>query len=125
MPQSLIQSLFIVVESVAKAFLTFQVFVGICACMSQQLQVLAILPLQALILFILSHNLTQAFPTQPKKLPNLPPILVIAQTKYLIAPIVAKALRKKGTSCNMVLYTRLPAHMAAPPALGLLIVESH
>lgn len=125
MQQSLIQSPFIAVESVAKASLTFQVFAGICVCMSQRLQVLAILPLLALTLFILKHSLTQAFPTQPKKLPNPPPILVIVQTKYLIALIVAKALRKKGISCNMVLYTRLPAHMAAPPALGLLIVESH
>ena len=123
-PQSLIQSPFIAVEIVAKASRTFQAFAGICACMSQPQQVLAILALLARILFILKRSLTQAFPIRPKKIPS-PPILVLAQTKYFIAPIVAKALRKKGTSCNMVLYTLQPAHMAAPPALGLLIVESH
>lgn len=123
-PQSLIQSLFIAVEIVAKASLTFQAFAGICACMSQPLQVLAILALLAQTLFILKHSLIQAFPIQPKK-PSPHPILVLAQTKYFIALSVAKALRKKGTSCNMVLYTLQPAHMAAPPALGLLIVESH
>lgn len=123
-PQSLIQSLFIAVEIVAKASLTFQAFAGICACMSQPLQVLAVLALLAQTLFILKHSLIQAFPIQPKK-PSPHPILVLAQTKYFIALSVAKALRKKGTSCNMVLYTLQPAHMAAPPALGLLIVESH
>lgn len=124
-PQSLIQSLFITVEIVAKVSLTFQAFAGICACMSQPQQVLAILPLLAQTPFILKHSPTQAFPIRPKKLLNPHPILVLAQTKYFIALIVAKALRKKGTFCNMVLYTRQPAHMAAPPALGLLIVESH
>lgn len=124
-PQSLTQIQFIAVEIVAKASLTFQAFAGICACMSQPQQVLAIVALLAQTLFILKRSLTQAFPIQPKKLPNPHPILVLAQTKYLIALIVAKALRKKGTSCNMVLYTLQPAHMAAPPALGLLIVESH
>ncbi len=124
-PQSLIQSPFIAVEIVAKASLTFQAFAGICACMSQPQQVLAILALLAQTLFILKHSLTQAFPIRPKKHPSPHPILVLAQTKYFIALNVAKALRKKGTSCNMVLYTLQPAHMAAPPALGLLIVESH
>lgn len=123
-PQTLIQSPFIAVEIVAKASPTFQAFVGICACMSQLQQVLAILALLAQTLFILKHSLTQAFPIRPKK--HSPhPIHVLAQTKYFIALIVAKALRKKGISCNMVLYTLQPAHMAAPPALGLLIVESH
>lgn len=123
--QSLIQSLFIAVESVAKASLTFQAFGGICACMSQPLQVLAILLPLAQTPFTLKHCLTQAFLIRPKKLPRPQPILVLAQTKYLIALIVAKALRKRATSCNMVLYTLQPAHMAAPRALGLLIVESH
>lgn len=123
--QSLIQSPFIAVVIVARASLTFQAFAGICACMSQPQQVLAILALLAQTLFILKHSLTPASPIRLKKLPSPHPILVLAQTKYFIAPIVAKALRKKGTSCNMVLYTRQPAHMAAPPALGLLIVESH
>lgn len=125
--QSLIQSSFIAVESVAKASLTFQAFAGICACMSQPLQVLAILPLLSQTPFTLKLSLTQAFLIRPKKLPQPQPqpILVLAQTKYFIALIVAKALRKKGISCNTVLYTLQPAHMAAPPALGLLIVESH
>lgn len=123
--QSPIQSPFIAVEIVAKASLTYQAFAGICACMSQPQQVLAILPLQALTLFTLKLSLTQAFPIRPKKLPNPRQILVLAQTKYSIAPIVAKALKKRGTCCNMELYTLQPAHMAAPPALGLLIVESH
>lgn len=124
-PQSLIQSTFIAVESVPKASLTFQAFAGICACMSQPQLVLAKVLLLAQILYTLKLNLTQAFPIRPKKLPNPHPILVLAQTKYFIALSVAKALRKKGTSCNMVYYTLQPAHMAAPPALGLLIVESH
>lgn len=122
--QRLIQNPFIAVRIVAKAFLTFQAFVGICACMSQPLQVLAILALLVQILFILKHSQIRAFPTQLKK-PSPQPILVLAQTKYFIALNVAKALRKKGTSSNMVLYTPQPARMAAPPALGLLIVESH
>lgn len=120
----LIQNPFIAVKIVAKASLTFQAFVGICACMSQQLQVLAILPLLVQILFILKHSQIRAFPIQLKK-PSPHPTLVLAQTKYFIALIVAKPLRKKGTSSNMVFYTLQPAHMAAPPALGLLIVESH
>lgn len=123
-PQSLRQSPFIAVEIVAKASLTFQAFAGICACMSQLQQVLAILALLAQTLFILKRSLIQAFRIQPKKT-SPRPILVLAQTKYFIALIVAKALRKKGTSCNMVLYILQLAHMAAPPALGLLIVESH
>lgn len=122
--QLLIQNPFIAVRIVAKASLTFQAFVGICACMSRQRQVLAILALLVQILFTLKRCQIQAFPTQLKK-PSPLPTLVLAQTKYFIAPIVAKPLRKKGTSSNMVFYTLQPAHMAAPPALGLLIVESH
>lgn len=124
-PQIQTQIPFIAVGIVAKASLTFQAFAGICACMSQPQQVLAILPLLAQTLFKLNCSLTQAFPIRPKKRFNPHQILVLAQRKYLVALIVAKALRKKGTSCNMVLYTPQPAHMAAPPALGLLIVESH
>lgn len=124
-PQTPNQSLFIVVEIVAKASLTFQAFAGICACMSQPQQVLAILPLLAQTLFILKLRLTQAFPIRPKTRPTPHLIPALAQTKFFIAQIVAKALRKKGTSCNMELYTLQLAHMAAPPVLGLLIVESH
>ncbi|XP_034553545.1 putative protein TPRXL [Notolabrus celidotus] len=66
-----------------------------------------------------------SLPHSTQETPNPHLIPVLAPTKYFIAQIVAKALRKKGTSCNMVLYTLQPAHMAVPPAHGLLIVESH